>query len=598
MALFNIHKNILQFYDKINISKNLKQPFKEYEMNNVLEKEVDSFKPEKEFFIIDSNNLKSIETSFYGFCIQNSIIVENVNDLDEEKLDGNCTYIYIKNDGNKITIKQDYIGSYGIYLYKNEDYFALSNSFQYLVDYIKKLYPISFNQDYANALFMTGLCSLSYSETTINEISLIDRYATIEIDIENKKLSYSYTNYQENTVEPDSEEGLNIIDNWYNNWVTLIKSYSKNNMMFDLSGGFDSRLTFLLLLGSEINHDSVLLRSGTESYCKEDLEIATEIANHYNFVLNNDAVLQKHNPQYSVKDMQNISFYLKLGFHHKMYPKNTCGFYKISGAFGGMLRKFQEQTEEEFINETLERGNNILKKVPKNLLERLNVSTKKVMKKSFQQIRDTYKMCNNDVDEESIAKLLYKETRRRFHFGKSNVESYLMGIVPITPLSDPNLAKLKTFSHNCKDPNLLISIIFTRYSELLNFKVEGGRYIDEKTIEYAKSVNNNSPYVKKEFKLIETTEKNQSNHSCPNKSHSNDYIHNLMVSIYHSKPFKNLFRKLYGFRMYDRINKFIKRQKKHPLMFVYIATSIYKALQDVETSKTIVNNDIVKQLTK
>lgn len=78
------------------------------------------FNTNKEFFFIDSNNLDSVKTRFYGYSIQDTGIYEEGN-LDEQAvagLDGCGCYIYVKADESKITIQQDFNGSYGIYIYK------------------------------------------------------------------------------------------------------------------------------------------------------------------------------------------------------------------------------------------------------------------------------------------------------------------------------------------------------------------------------------------------------------------------------------------------------------------------------------------------
>ena len=80
-----------------------------------------------EFFVIDSNNLSSYEKNFYGYAIANNKILYEIDDFD--LLDGTGTYIAIQETKDNIIILQDFNGSYGLYLYQNDGYFALSNSF-------------------------------------------------------------------------------------------------------------------------------------------------------------------------------------------------------------------------------------------------------------------------------------------------------------------------------------------------------------------------------------------------------------------------------------------------------------------------------------
>lgn len=120
------------------------------------------FNIQNEFFLIDSTNLDSVKTRFYGYSIQDTGIYEEDN-LDEKAiagLDGCGCYIYVKADNGKITIQQDFNGSYGIYLYQNGDYFALSNSFYMLTEHLKEKYTLTLNKDYCNHILSDALSSI------------------------------------------------------------------------------------------------------------------------------------------------------------------------------------------------------------------------------------------------------------------------------------------------------------------------------------------------------------------------------------------------------------------------------------------------------
>lgn len=210
------------------------------------------FYPEQKFFIIDSEKLNNITSKWYGFAVVNNKLVQSEADLQGAMPAGEGAYVYIKRTGNEVCILQDFIGSYGIYIYRNKDFFALSNSFVYLVDYVKRNHTITLNEDYCNMLLASDLCSVAYSETMVHEIEQVDRNAVIHINIGTKQLEYSYMDYQENTINISSEEGLKTLDRWYHKWTSLIRNIKDRGMSIqaDLSGGFDSRLTFLLLHGS------------------------------------------------------------------------------------------------------------------------------------------------------------------------------------------------------------------------------------------------------------------------------------------------------------------------------------------------------------
>ena len=234
---------------------------------------------EDNFFVIDSNNLNDVKTKLYGYCI--SEYSNHTDYLDNKiNLNGLGAYIYVFVDENRITINQDYIGSYGL-----------------LVDYVKTKHKITLNKDYANYLLICDLCSEIYEDTIVNEIKMLDRSAFIEIDKINKSLKVDYIDYKENTVELGSDESFDILDNWYNRWINIIKNLKleTNNIATDLSGGIDSRLILLLFLGSEIDLKTININSidGKLHTFVEDFEIATEIANYYQFALNKKIDLEK-----------------------------------------------------------------------------------------------------------------------------------------------------------------------------------------------------------------------------------------------------------------------------------------------------------------
>lgn len=140
---------------------------------------VNYFDVEKEFFLIDSENLSQVQTRFYGYSIQADGIYEEENLTPEavNGLNGRGCYVYVEVQDGQITIKQDLNGCWGLYLFRHDDYFALSNSFFRLLDHVKFRYPLTVNRDYCYYLLLNGLSSDSYSETAVNEIQLIDRSA-------------------------------------------------------------------------------------------------------------------------------------------------------------------------------------------------------------------------------------------------------------------------------------------------------------------------------------------------------------------------------------------------------------------------------------
>ena len=92
----------------------------------------------QEFFVVDSEHLDQVKEKLYGFTFVNNTLVEDIHILGDRDPKGNGAYVCVKKEQNQICISQDFIGSYGLYLYKEQDYFALSNSFIALLDHVKQ----------------------------------------------------------------------------------------------------------------------------------------------------------------------------------------------------------------------------------------------------------------------------------------------------------------------------------------------------------------------------------------------------------------------------------------------------------------------------
>ncbi len=88
---------------------------------------------ENEFFIIDSSNLDTIEQRLYGFSLTDNEVIDNQSMKDNISLDAEGAYVYVEVNKDEIKISQDFNGSYGLYLFKSDDYFAISNSFLKLI---------------------------------------------------------------------------------------------------------------------------------------------------------------------------------------------------------------------------------------------------------------------------------------------------------------------------------------------------------------------------------------------------------------------------------------------------------------------------------
>lgn len=567
-------------------------------------KREDVFKREKLFFVIDSNNIAEVCTELYGFAIVENSLVEAAEKLNGKDPLGDGAYVYVKRLPEKIIISQDYIGSFGLYLFKEEGYFALSNSFAALVDHIKSAHKISFNKAFADYILAADLCSAAYSETMVKEITLLDRSAVVELSIPDCGISIDYIDYCENTVELSSEEGMRILDSWYNKWTALIRNLESKGcrLKFDLSGGFDSRMTFSLLVGSGVDTGKVFVSSINDKLHthSEDYAIASQIAEHYGFKLNERHGFGSESAAFSLEEIIDISFYLKLCFHKQMYSqsrKNNTLQHYFGGSGGECVRSYWNISEEEFIEKAAARS----KRFPIDAALDIENSTGKILSASFSGIKSKFERFGRKIAPEDIALNLYRETRCRNHFGKDVIENYSAGLIKYTPLLDRELHRLKLDDANCADRNLLAAVIFCRYCpQLLGFKFDSHRSISAKTIRYAQELSSAYPYSstapKSEAFRSGIKEANSAAQQSSGKSVSREELSSAVEKIFASPLTADPIKAVYSAEVYESLRSDVKNRKYQPLESAYTAIGISKVIRDVLISRELCSESLANAL--
>ena len=391
------------------------------------------------FFIIDSNYLNGIKSHMYGFSVSTKGILTNnyykkLGHYEEPEPQG--IYIMIRKIGDEIILNQDFCGSFGIYLYENKSkkYFALSNSFLLLEEYLVGKQNFTFNKDFADSLIISDLCTPSIYETMVNEIKIIPSNAVIIINTKRKSLKIYYIDYNENSVPLDSEEGMKIIDKWVDKWSYIFRSLKKktNNISSNLSGGFDTRIVLSILLNSGINLNEILMFSfnNTLHHHEEDFKIAKNISLKFGFKLNN-LILDNNGIKLSTRDSLFSVIYSKLGFHKEFDP--IIKFFNkpkfiFSGAGGEIIRGYPGYPFKKYL-EIISKGYN----------KKFYNSSEAICNRSIALLKKK-KTYFNDYE---LSADFYSKGRTRHHFGKSSVVGFLSNSYSLQPLIDPDIKQIK-----------------------------------------------------------------------------------------------------------------------------------------------------------
>lgn len=554
------------------------------------------FQPRAEFLLLDSESLEDVRTRLYGYSVQSTGIYEDENLTAEavDHLDGCGCYLYVNVDKDSIRIHQDNNGSWGLYLYEKDGYFALSSSLFLLLEHVIPRGELSLNKDCCTDLLLESLVGIAYQDTLVNEIRRIDRNATVCIDKLQRTISFDYKNPEEQTVGLDSQEAIDTIDQWVNRWTTIFRNVCRNTsfVQTDLSDGFDSRMTFMLMLLSGQNLNTIRVHSIDDSLHthSEDFQIATEIAQKFGIELNR-ALPNNKAYFYTMEDAVNISYYAKMGIHkefHYQPQKLQNKLYSVTGSGGEVLRNHWNYSAEEFVDYCRKFADNrrYCGNLPQYLQKEAADAIERVIRKNYDLLREQLHLSEKDAMQYPAE--VYKNCRCGSHFGRGMIERYFANHYELAPLLDPMIRKIKLHTNDCNDDNLLFALIYVRYCpELLEIRYDGKRRIEPETIECAKKMNQRfEPYCNKivdsEFNVMVVD-----NHlpECSNLYCGSGEVTKYYRHVFDSDALRKRFATCFDEEYYVHAKDYANTMGFHPNKHCHAVIAVHQAIWAVWKSR-------------
>lgn len=438
------------------------------------------------FFVIDSEELEQVPSWLYGMAFDGKSIVTDIATFDDKTyLKYSGSFIAIRKSDNNIRIYQDGNGTYGIFLYKEDGYFALSNSFMLLFEYLHftKGKNLDIDHGYACHFLTIPMCSIAYTSTLCKQIKILPPNVEVEIRVAEKIITTKFIPDAEK-IDIYSEEALALVDAWISKWASFMQNLQSQNVPFtiDVSGGFDSRLSLSLALAADIDRSKVNFYSAVGYSVKDDLPIAEALAEKLKFSLN-ACVYKGGWSSLPAADSWNLSMLTQLGTHHTPYFRDATyspSRFRFSGQGGETIRNHWYVTPSYF-EECM---------VACDISEKnLSLSGIEFLWGELARLDRVYKGNSGDKYK-ALVHRLYEVGRARYHFGRYFVSAQIVNLMLFAPLYDMSLRRINCVSHGNVDHDLLMALILTRIDEkLVDVKFNDGKSIAKDCIRRAIEIN-------------------------------------------------------------------------------------------------------------
>ncbi len=429
---------------------------------------------EKNTFLISSDNCVNTKSGLYGYVIHDDVLY-----LDYDIELRNCSsidigaYVIVQCSDDHIDIIRDTMGLGQLYLFRKKNYWAISNSFWKLCDEVSTCYRLSLNKGYAEALFYFNMMPYVFGGTLCKDIVALSAFDEIHIDIKGKSIYIKTNNNLYNRVSLDSIEGMRILDDWIYRWSAIIKGLERgqNQMFCELSGGYDSRVTFALAEHAGIDFDDkkrVLysyepISRAAKNHFKGDMEIAKQLADIKKKKINSSEVFLANTRLSSldgVKAYREIyeGFMVQAFCPDRWYTNPTI---RLGGHMGESVRAYRHDE--------------------KTITHKICIGTKadKSLVKGYMSLVKSYgKICeltgNPDADDDVNSLRLEVECMDGIFFGKQIICSLISNIVMISPFMDISLRRLDVGEDI--NPILMYAVILQRICpEFLEIELNGNR---------------------------------------------------------------------------------------------------------------------------
>ena len=316
------------------------------------------------------------------------------------------------------SIGTDYVGNGRVFYYKTIHFWAISNSFYKLVQYLRTVTPEGFFSKTRPDLTPKPHILQAFNierpfgnqlqtfQTTSNSISLLpsDKYINIT------RNRFEIRSVEQTGIRGYEEHLRNYLNTWLSRIYTALNF--RISLSIDITGGLDTRSTLAMFqrvresTDEAIDTHYVTFHSAEREGHSDDFRIAQNLAFKYNFILNAHAYRKQSEPR-TVEQIYSLWKHVALGTYSPYRlpsPHHHPMSLSLSGGGGECFRPFYKHESENTLINSCKR----FFSTQKDFSE-----WKRVVQNDMNKIKPS--------ESNSIPTLIYhyRNFRTRFHTGSS-----------------------------------------------------------------------------------------------------------------------------------------------------------------------------------
>lgn len=345
-------------------------------------------------------------------------------------------------------------------------------------------FALHLNKGYAESRCCVPTVSNAAGQTLCEEIYSLSAFAEVCVDHDTGELLIETKDPLKQKEDINSRNSMQLIDDWIDVWCEIISGIDKGKLdvIYELSGGYDSRISFALAKEAEVDFETLYsykpVDKGEKKHFANDYEIACKLAETVGKKLDTEGIIipKMKNASKKLREMEYYDVYD--GFFGQVFESD--GFFespciRYGGHMGESVRNYRRFGSiifhQIFINEADQYI--ILGAALQSLIDGLL--------KISEYTKD------NDLNSYTNSQRLEVECEDNVFFGKQMCSNALSNFYMITPFMDTTLRRLNIPLD--MDPILIYAIIIMRTCpELLDIEYDGQRGFSYDIIQYARYI--------------------------------------------------------------------------------------------------------------